>query len=1007
MDFRILGPVEAREGDQLLDIGGGKQRALLALLLLNAGQVVPADRLIEALWGDAPPANAPKGLQVYVSRLRKLLGSRLVTRGSGYVLELEPDELDRGRAEHLIADGRALLEEGDAVAAERAFGSALELFRGPPLADVAYEDFAQGDIRRLEELRLGALEDRADAQLALGRHAALIPELEPLVDEHPVRERLHGQLMLALYRSGRQADALEVYGRLQRALRGQLGLDPSRELQDLQAAILRQDAELGAGTKPGRGLHPGARRRGPILVLAGAVALLMGTAGLVLALSGGDPPAIRVAGDGVAVIDPASGRIARVASVSGSPGRLVAGDGVVWVGADEGRTLSALDTQTARIRSQTGLQRFPTDLAVDGDRLWVVDRTAGRVSRVDARYGETAASARVGKGEPGTFLIDRGAPNPWAVAARRGEAWLSDGSTRLVRVGGERARVLARPDVGRPITGLAFGGDSLWAISGPGASVMRIDPNRGKVRAQVRLVASSGTDLPYPVAIEHGLGSMWVLNANSATVTRIDVEQAGVVATVPVGLPHGPLRLAVGAGAVWVANADGTLARIDPETYDVRLTPVANSLVDVAVAGGRVWVSAVPGLGRVDMLATTEAQSAVKSLPPKTCSPLASAPGAAPRLLIAGDLPLTSGFRYLGAQMDAAIRFVLRQRRFKAGRFDVAYQVCDDSTVAGGVGDQLRCEENALAYARNRAVVGVIGPFSSGCAFSQIPITNHAGLAMLSPANTFVDLTRGHPHGLEKLYPSGKRTYARIVADDQVQAAANALLASRLSIERLFVLKLPDDYGNTIEAGVSFAARRLGIRIVGSEAWKIDGGDFSALVRRVRRARPDGIVLGGALISDEGVLIRQLRAALPRARLLATDGFVPTSRLVKLAGRAADGMTVTIAGTPPDALGPRGRAFVKALASALGAQPETYTVHAAQAAEVMLDAIARSDGTRAGVVRELFRTRVNDGILGDFSITPSGDTSARAIAVYRIDGGRQKLDRVLTPARDLLEARRP
>ena len=1005
MEFRILGPIEARTQDGPLEVGGGKPRALLAILLLNAGQVVPADRLIEALWGEAPPSNALKSLQVYVSRLRRLLGPRLVTRASGYMLEVEPGELDLHRVERLLAEGRALLEEGDPKGATEALGAALALWRGPPLAEVAFEEFAQPEVRRLEELRLAVTEDRVDADLALGRHAALVPQLEPLVDEQPLRERLHGQLMLALYRCGRQADALAVYRRVHRGLRAQLGLDPSRELQQLEAAILRQDSDLGAGTMPGRGLRP-RRRRGPLLILGGAVALLAATAGLVVALGADDEPAVRVMGEGVAVVDPASGRIDAVAAVSGSPSRLAAGNGVLWVGADTGRTVSALGLRDASVKSEVAAEGYPSDIAADGDTLWVLDRSSGRLSRVDARYREVTARTRVAAGAPGSFLADRSVLDPWSVAVGRGGVWVTDGTTRLARVSRHSARVVDRPDVGLAATGLTFAGDSLWAISGPHATVMRVDPSSGKVRARIRLVSRSGTDMPYPIAIEPGFGAVWVLNANTATVTRIDADQAGVVATIPIGLAHGPLRLAVGAGAVWVANADGTLARIDPTAHRVQVTPIANSLVDVAVAGRRVWVSAIDGIGKVDVPAAAKARGGAAPLPPKTCSPIASAPGAAPGLLIAGDLPLTGGYRFLGAQMDAAIRYVLRQRRFRAGRHGIGYQVCDDSTVEGGVGDQRRCEENAIAYTRNRSVVGVIGPFNSGCAHAQIPITNRAGLAMVSPSNTYVGLTRGGPGAgpgePDNLYPTGRRTYARVLADDRVQAAANALLASQLGLRRLYVLSLPDVYGVSMDKGVSFAARRLGVRIVGRETWEIGAGEYSALVRRVRRTRPDGIVLGGALISDEGRLIRQLREALPRARLLATDGFMPASRLVRLAGRAAEGMTVTIAGTPPAALGDRGRKFVEGLKAALGAEPETYAVHAAQAAEVMLDAIARSDGTRPDVVRELFRTRVRGGILGDFSITPTGDTSAQAIAVYRIQGGRQAFDRVLTPGPDLV-----
>jgi DNA-binding SARP family transcriptional activator len=241
MEFRILGPLEVVEDGQALPLGGVKQRALLACLIVRANQVVSSERLIDELWGDAPPRTASKTIHVYVSRLRKELGEgRLVTRAPGYVLRLDSSELDVARFEALLAEARGL-EPGRAADVLR---SALALWRGPPLADLAYEPFAQADIARLEELRLVALEERLEADLGSGRHADLVGELEALVAEHPLRERFRGQLMLALYRSGRQAEALDVYQAARRTLVDELGLEPSSALQRLEKAILQQDRSL-------------------------------------------------------------------------------------------------------------------------------------------------------------------------------------------------------------------------------------------------------------------------------------------------------------------------------------------------------------------------------------------------------------------------------------------------------------------------------------------------------------------------------------------------------------------------------------------------------------------------------------------------------------------------------------------------------------------------------------------------------------------------------------------
>ena len=254
MDFRILGPLEVLSDGQVLNLGGQKQRALLAMLVLEANRVVSTDRLIDALWEDEPPETARKALQIYVSRLRKLLGNeRLQTKPSGYLLRLEPDDLDLEHFRRLQAKGR--------------FEQALALWRGPPLPEFAYQRFARGEIARLEELRLACIEERIERELEQGRHGELIGELEALVAEHPLRERLRAQLMLALYRDGRQAEALETYQQARRALTEELGLEPKKDLRRLQQAILSQDPMLDrapvrgdVAPEPPRGVFVGRER---------------------------------------------------------------------------------------------------------------------------------------------------------------------------------------------------------------------------------------------------------------------------------------------------------------------------------------------------------------------------------------------------------------------------------------------------------------------------------------------------------------------------------------------------------------------------------------------------------------------------------------------------------------------------------------------------------------------------------------------------------------------------
>ncbi|PWU24691.1 MAG: hypothetical protein C5B48_05110 [Candidatus Rokuibacteriota bacterium] len=245
MEFRALGPLEVYDDGRLVALGGPRARALLAILLLRRGEVVPAERLIEELYGDAPPKRAANTVHVQVSRLRKALDSRhLRTVAGGYMLDVGPGEVDMDTFHDLVTRGRRALAEGDPTSGASALREALALWRGPPFADFRYSDFAQGEIARLEERRLGAVEDRVEADLTLGRHADLVSELEAIVAEFPLRERPRAQLMLALYRSGRQAEALEAYSQARRILTEELGLDPSGELKTLQRAILEHDPAI-------------------------------------------------------------------------------------------------------------------------------------------------------------------------------------------------------------------------------------------------------------------------------------------------------------------------------------------------------------------------------------------------------------------------------------------------------------------------------------------------------------------------------------------------------------------------------------------------------------------------------------------------------------------------------------------------------------------------------------------------------------------------------------------
>src|SRR5947209_14274085 len=247
MDFRILGPLEADDGAAALALGPPRQRALLARLLLEAGRTVPLDRLLDDLWGDDPPETAVKMVQIYVSHLRKVLPDGMLrTHGRGYVLALDAATLDLDRFAQLREAGRAALARGEPVGAGARLRDALALWRGPALAEFA-EPFAGPESARLDELRLACFEERIEADLAAGAHPDLVPELEAHIARHPLRERPRRQLMLALYRSGRQAESLAAYRDFHRRLDEDLGLGPSEELRELEGAILRREPALAAG----------------------------------------------------------------------------------------------------------------------------------------------------------------------------------------------------------------------------------------------------------------------------------------------------------------------------------------------------------------------------------------------------------------------------------------------------------------------------------------------------------------------------------------------------------------------------------------------------------------------------------------------------------------------------------------------------------------------------------------------------------------------------------------
>ena len=613
MDFRLLGSLEVFEGARSVVIGSGKRRSLLALLLLHGNEVLSADRLIDELWGEDPPATAAKGLQVYVSQLRKELQNGpdrdgvLVTRANGYVLVLGPDDVDVQRFERSVDAGERALAAGELDHAAQRLRQGLALWRGPALADFTYEPFAQPEIARLHELRLVAVEQRIEADLELGRHAQLVGELEGLVREHPMRERIRGQLMLALYRCGRQAEALETYRDGRRQMNDELGLELGPELRELEAKILAQSPELAAPATPRRraprepdewseGPAPRRRRLHPAYAIIVAAALLGGAALAAVLRSddgaaGSRSVALDLAKDSLVAFSARGGGAQAAIPLPGRPTSLAVAGGRVFVVTVDSATLTVVDARTRRIVRVAPLQGAPAAVAAAADRAWVADRRRGVVVRFEAGYERPTARvayprARARASGPSGLNVRE----PVSVASDGGAVWVTDGSQHLTRIDARTGAVAQFP-AGRTLDGVVSGAGAVWAFSSRSATVVRIDPRTGAVTDSIQIATRRGSDKPYPIGIATTPGTVWVLNGNTATVTRIDAAQGGVRDTVAIGMDRLPRGIGAFGRTVWVANFDGSVSRIDPGRATPSSVWIGDSLSNVVADGERVWVT--------------------------------------------------------------------------------------------------------------------------------------------------------------------------------------------------------------------------------------------------------------------------------------------------------------------------------------------------------------------------------------------------------------------------------
>ncbi len=395
------------------------------------------------------------------------------------------------------------------------------------------------------------------------------------------------------------------------------------------------------------------------------------------------------------------------------------------------------------------------------------------------------------------------------------------------------------------------------------------------------------------------------------------------------------------------------------------------------------------------------------ALPAASCGAIRYEGEGEPEVLIASDLPLQGANRALTTEMADAIEFILAQRDWKAGGKNVGYQSCDDSTAQTGSWDSAKCSANARSYANNESVVGIVGTFNSGCAKLEIPVANRAPngpLAYVSPANTYPGLTIGGP-GTESgepdnYYPTGERNYARVVWNDQFQGAADAEFAESIGLKKVYVLTDKETYGNGIATLFGQYAKKLGIEVLPArpEAWDKKASSYDAVASKIKASGADSVFLGGIICNNGGKLIKDLRAALgPDVTIFGPDGWTPISATIEGAGAAADGMYITQPGIPSDQLEGAGKTFVDDFTAEIGHAPDPYTSYAAQAAEVLLEAIDEANGERAEVAANLFDLEISDGILGDFSIDENGDTTLGTVSVWQVKSGKPEFVKLITP----------
>jgi len=679
--------------------------------------------------------------------------------------------------------------------------------------------------------------------------------------------------------------------------------------------------------------------------------------------------------------DPESGEVVARVPLGTAPSAVAVGEGSVWVVDADDRTVSQIDAETRTLVRTFSTSATPTDVAVGAGSVWVGNAPAAgnllpnSITRLDAETGLVVDTIELGAPTGGQLFAVLAGFSRQHIAAAEDAVWAINPDLTVSRIDPRTNRIVARIGDVRA-ENIAVGEGEVWLTEGD--RLAEIDPS---VNAVARRIKLDGGGL---AGLDVGAGAVWVANPEAGNLWRVDTGPNQAKRAIP--LETWVAGVSFGEGAVWVTNEiSDAVHRVDPHTATPQQVGEAASPRAVDAGEGGVWLTA----------ASPPSEDA--ALPASVCRDVHYGREGRPDVLIVSSLPLQGDGRQWAQPMVDAIRRVLEQRGFEAGTFSVGYQSCDSSTAQVGAEDFFRCGFIAKAFTRNLRVVGVFGSFTSPCSYPQIPIANEARggpLAMISPSNTLDDLTAD-----DDLYPTGTRNYFRLATPERYQGFAQVELARQLGHRRLFLLtSRAGEYVPLFPKGMRAYAKRVGVEIVGEASFDPDSETFQQLVGKVARNRPDSVAIVGILTPGTGALIRELRAALGRqVSVSAPDGFYLPEGLRKLAGEAAEGLYVTNYGIPNDRLPPRGKAFLDSFASERGGDPgpDFAASYGAQGAEILLDAIARSDGTRASVREELRRTQVRNGILGDVAFDGKGDVIERPMTILRFTHGDFVVDRVV------------